>query len=266
MQKTVGFMQYKTSWYRSQAWWWTAVIPALRRQRPKDWGFEVRLSYLVRPCIRKLQACGCSSVAESLLHTWKALGLSPQIHPQYTSNLLICMLLLVVLIFLPSNNVEHLIILTMLICISEMACWARLTPFSWNPEVVVQLGCLGMYWRYNRKVDTSLKSRVDWGRASLQWQRRTESCPTSEFPVYSVLDGCWVQNVTDSHTQSREGLGIKGPWHTGLYWLGDTCLQPISVLWSLGWPFGMSETKKPGKWLHIRDFSQFLNTSSYLWI
>jgi hypothetical protein len=38
---------------QSQAWWCTPVIPALRRLRQEDHEFEVDLSIIVRPCLKK---------------------------------------------------------------------------------------------------------------------------------------------------------------------------------------------------------------------
>jgi hypothetical protein len=37
----------------SQAWWCTPVIPAFRRLRQEDHGFEASLGYLVRPYLKR---------------------------------------------------------------------------------------------------------------------------------------------------------------------------------------------------------------------
>jgi hypothetical protein len=38
---------------RSQEWWLTHVIPALRKQRQKDLTFKVSLKSIKRPCLKK---------------------------------------------------------------------------------------------------------------------------------------------------------------------------------------------------------------------
>jgi hypothetical protein len=37
----------------SRAWWYTSIIPALRRLRQENFKFETSLGYLVRPCLKK---------------------------------------------------------------------------------------------------------------------------------------------------------------------------------------------------------------------
>jgi hypothetical protein len=36
----------------SEAWWYTPVIPALRRLRQKDHKFKASLDYTIRPCLQ----------------------------------------------------------------------------------------------------------------------------------------------------------------------------------------------------------------------
>jgi hypothetical protein len=40
-----------------QAWWYTPVIPELRRLRQVDGKFAASLSYTVRPCLKKNDGC-----------------------------------------------------------------------------------------------------------------------------------------------------------------------------------------------------------------
>jgi hypothetical protein len=37
----------------SWAWWYKPIIPALKRLRQQDCGFQVSLGYIVRPCLKK---------------------------------------------------------------------------------------------------------------------------------------------------------------------------------------------------------------------
>jgi hypothetical protein len=38
---------------RSRAWWYTPLIPVLRRQKQEDHEFKISLGYLVRPSLKK---------------------------------------------------------------------------------------------------------------------------------------------------------------------------------------------------------------------
>lgn len=194
----------------------------------------------------------------------EALGLIP---PTHTCNLLIRVLSPCHFKFSPhqrdwaSDHIDHMdlhfwdSLLGSVNCIS-LGPWGRGT-----------IGCLecneGLTGReYSSEVQSRLRQGIA-ARAEMGSQ-----CGSSQF-ILSWMETtvccCHEQNITESHLPSPEGLGIKGPWHTGLCWLSDTCLQPVSVLWSPGRPFNMSK-KKSSKWFYTCDFSQFLNTSSYLWI
>jgi hypothetical protein len=42
-----------------QAWWYTPVIPALRRWRQEDKKFETSLDYVARPCLKNTRQKKC---------------------------------------------------------------------------------------------------------------------------------------------------------------------------------------------------------------
>jgi hypothetical protein len=49
MLKVVGSLRGGT---HSWAWWYTPVIPALRKAQQEDCKFEASLDYIVRPCLK----------------------------------------------------------------------------------------------------------------------------------------------------------------------------------------------------------------------
>jgi hypothetical protein len=53
----------------------TCLIPEVGRQRQEDHKFKVRLSYILRCCLKKTKAWECSLVVGHLLSMYKALGL-----------------------------------------------------------------------------------------------------------------------------------------------------------------------------------------------
>jgi hypothetical protein len=66
-KKTKMFILFKLPEYRdSQAWWFTAVIPATQRLRKVHYKFKARLAKLSRPCLKN------KIYKPEILATWEA--------------------------------------------------------------------------------------------------------------------------------------------------------------------------------------------------